>query len=144
MTDRSGEWDAERGYRFNPDKDRVPIPDNEETFTTSGEPIHNERSENDSPAPTRDVNALGRRIAALQNEPQNRQEEQVTIEPRRRQSDNTITSDETDTNTAFRRRRLRNRAIRKVKDHLRSRGYSDEFVQENEQLIREKVNNFLA
>lgn len=145
MSSRSGEWDEESGYRFNPEKDRVPLPGKDERPDKGGEPVHNvPEEEDDVDRSVEEVQMIGQRVSAMKEDQGDDRDERVDIERSRDGAERGITSDQTRDNPEFRRRRLRNRAVRKVKDHLRERGYSDAFIRENEAVIRQKVIDFLS
>lgn len=145
MTNASGEWDEESGYRFNPDKERVPLPGKDEEPQKGGEPVHNHPEDADSmDRSAEEVQMIGQRVSAMKAENDDERDERVDISRSSGSSQRGITSEQTRDNPEFRRRRLRNRAVRRVKDHLRERGYSDEFIQENEDIIRRKVLAYLS
>ncbi len=145
MTNASGEWDEDAGYRFNPDKERVPLPGKDEEPEKGGKPVHNDPGDADSmDRSVEEVQMIGQRVSAMKTDRDEDRHERVDISRSTDSSQRGITSDQTRDNPEFRRRRIRNSAVRKVKEHLRERGYSDAFIQENEAMIRQKVLEFLS
>jgi len=145
MTNASGEWDEKSGYRFNPDKERIPLPGKDEEPEKDGEPVHNRPDDADTMEKSVDeVHMIGQRVSAMKTNETDDRDEQVDISRNDSSSQRGITSEQTRDNPAFRRRRLRNRAVKKVEDHLRERGYSDAFIQENRAVIRQKILEFLT
>lgn len=145
MANRSGKWDEEGGYSFNPDKDRMPLPEDDEDIDTGGEPVHNtpEDDQGSLDRSVEDVRMIGGRIEAMKKDAPDR-DERVDISRRSDGPQRGITSTDTSENPEFQRRRIKNRAVAKVKAHMRSKGYSDAFIRENEGLIRQKVESFLS
>ncbi|MDY6770819.1 MAG: hypothetical protein SV186_02550 [Candidatus Nanohaloarchaea archaeon] len=145
MANKSGEWDADHGYSFNPEKERVPLPSDD---TAGGEPMvrDTERSstDRDIEESVRDVELIDRKVDAMRTEQGDDRDERVDITRSSERPQRGVSSSETEKNEEFRRRRIINRAVRKVKSHLRSKGYEDTFIEDNEDLIRRKVRDFLA
>ncbi|MDY6777982.1 MAG: hypothetical protein SVU32_04900 [Candidatus Nanohaloarchaea archaeon] len=135
------------------ERDRVPIPTDAEV--SSPEPVLRENLDIEKmhhrfpekydylQDTLKHLDVIEKKVGSMKTRQPDRSEEQVTIRQRRREPERTVTASETGSNREFERRRLKRQAIQKVKGHLLSRGFSDEFIREHEDVIEEKIEDFL-
>ncbi|MDY6789046.1 MAG: hypothetical protein SVV03_03720 [Candidatus Nanohaloarchaea archaeon] len=80
----------------------------------------------------KDINSLGKK-----------DEEQVTFRRAERRGGQGISASQLEDSSEYRRRRIINRAINLVKQDLRNKGYSNQFIWDHHRLIEKKVKEFL-
>ncbi|MCJ7428936.1 MAG: hypothetical protein MUP66_00940 [Candidatus Nanohaloarchaeota archaeon QJJ-5] len=154
MGETGSNWDEQEGYSFVHEEGDVDIsPDTEET--DSDPVVRNsldiERMHHSFPEThdylkqsLQDIDFITDRIRAMETE-DDTSEKQVTIKRREKQRPNpTIDEQQLASNRAFKKRRIKTRAINRVKDHMREKGYSESFLDEHQDYIEEKVEDLLG
>jgi len=94
-----------------------------------------------------DIDYIGEEIKAMKASDRGdrpSRDEPVDIERQTKPSKKGLSKKQLDENQEFRKRRLRNRAIRMVEEDMRSKGYTDKFIREHRDLVKEKVEAFLS
>ncbi len=94
-----------------------------------------------------DIDFMAKRIKAMRRENERDDDEQRVTIRKRPQHENEnrgrVEPEEIEQSREFKKRRIRNQAIGKVIRHLKEEGYSQEFIRENRDVIRKKVDSFL-
>lgn len=155
---KAGQWDEEKGYDFDPEHERVPLfPDEtDKSGKSSGKPVVRrdmdvEKMHHDFPEThsylqesLHDIDFIDKTVKSISG-PEKRRERDERVNIRRSESRprKEVGREQLNRNSEFTRRRMRNRAVRRIEEDLRSRGYSDEFIEDNRELIEEKVERFL-
>ncbi len=141
-----------------PEKDKVPIKEKDSDELLSSEPVvkkdHNfDRMHHDFldthdylKESISDLDFMKDRLRSLRVEREERREmreEPVDIERRRYTVDSEVNIDEMNKSKEFKRRKIINKAVILVKRRLVRKGLSRDFVNENSDMIREKIEGFL-
>lgn len=122
-----------------------------ESSIDSGRPVIREEMEFDKMHPSfpdkhgylksslKDLDEVNKKVGSLKEE----DSEQVVIQEQEQEPDETVSKDELDSYDEFKKRRIRNKAIKKVEENLRSEGVSEDFIRDNRDEIESRVDEYL-
>jgi len=90
-----------------------------------------------------DINFMRNQIKAMKVANERRKQREWVEFQKRQEVEKKVDHHHQKRGREFKRNMIFKRAVSKVRSHLRSRGYSDEFLQEHEDLLEKKVEDFL-
>lgn len=90
-----------------------------------------------------DINFMRNQIKAMKVANERRKKKEWVEFQKRQEVEKKVEHHHQKRGLEFKRNMVFKRAVSKVRSHLRSRGYSEEFLREHEDLVEEKVEEFL-
>lgn len=154
MAETGSQWDQEDGYDFLHEEGDVDVaPEHDETDSDPVvrnsldiEKMHHSFPETHDylQQSLQDIDFITDRIRSMQSDEHEEPDEQVQFKRRRKKRPNpTIEEDQLSSNKEFKERRIKRRAMRRIKDKLRKKGYSEKFIAEHRDYIQDRVEEFL-
>lgn len=155
MAETRSDWDEEQGYSFTHEEGDVDVSPNEET--TESDPVVRDSLEVERMHPSfpdthdylkdslQDIDFITDQIRSMESTERNEPDEQVRFERRQKKRPNpSIEEDQLASNREFKKRRIKNRAMRRVKEHMRKKGYSESYLSKHQDYIEEQVESLLG